>query len=115
MIASIFSRIFLKRYRARLHGQNFRIQFDGKLENACFITTRYISAMDETQAKELAKTVVLHELAHRLNVDIEQQLNSRQNPASLVVEEIYQVKWRAGRLRIQRGFTFYECEDHKSE
>jgi hypothetical protein len=114
MIASLFFRIFSKRYRVLLHGQNFSIQFDDKPEDACFFTTRYISAIDEIEAKERARTVVLNELEHRLKVDINQQLNSLQNPASLVIEEINQVKWHAGMFRIQRGFTFYAVDDDES-
>ncbi|MCC7035756.1 MAG: hypothetical protein IT560_00445 [Alphaproteobacteria bacterium] len=101
----------MKRYGVLLEGINFQAQLGDSPQKLCFFTTRFVSASDEIHAAERAKTLVLNELSHRLSVDTHQQLNAAQNPASLIVEKVYQAKWHARMFSRQRGFTFYAAED----
>jgi hypothetical protein len=93
----------MKKYRVILRGENFEIEFEGKIDNLGFYTTRVVKANSPEEAEQ--KAVDLIKTDQNLLEMV--QNNSKVEPM-IYLESISQASWwqRTGGA----GYTFWPME-----
>ena len=93
----------MKTYKALVEGINCWASFDGTTRRLGFFTTRVVSAINETQAKQ----VILRELTEELQPRL---LNDPLAPPEISVKEVIEADPSVANTIANSGFTWY-CED----
>jgi hypothetical protein len=91
-------------YRVKLAGENFRLNFEGKVMKLGFFTTRLVEASDKPQAELNAVQLIRED--HKL----EGVLNERADPPMIYCEGIEEIEPFDPASVVQLGFTFYPEE-----
>ena len=92
----------MKKYSVLIHGSNFLIRLDGKIERMGFYTTRYVEAEDTALAD--FKAVELIQNDDELNQSV---FNTPDNPPVLYSEEITELETFKGINVPGGGYSFY--------
>lgn len=99
----------MKKYMVTLDGQNFEVEFDGKVQKLGFFTTRWIEAVDpkkaELKAVELVKTDESLVKAVR---------NKKDNPPMIYLSELSEIDSFDNVNVPGCGYSFYPDKDNKS-
>jgi hypothetical protein len=91
-------------YRVKLAGENFRLNFEGKVMKLGFFTTRLVEASDKPHAELNAVQLIRED--HKL----EGVLNERADPPMIYCEGIEEIEPLDLASVVQLGFTFYPEE-----
>jgi len=93
----------MKRFKVKLHGKNFLLNFDGELKKFGFYATKFVKAENPQEAEKMAiilirqnpnlRDTVLNENADRPTINLEE------------IEEVNFLKFFA--KKSTTGFTFY--------
>ncbi len=103
----------MPRYKLVIHGQNFRLNLEGRWEKHGFFTPRCVEAPDPL----LAEHVALEDFRHSRKYQdvVEATLNSEDDPPVLSAEEIEEIVPGTEPARTA-GLAFYpESEDDEAE
>jgi hypothetical protein len=93
----------MKRFKVKLHGENFLLNLDGELKKYGFYATKFVKAENPQEAEKIAiilirqnpnlRDTVLHENAYRPTINLEE------------IKEVNFIKFFA--KKSTTGFTFY--------
>jgi hypothetical protein len=93
---------YRKKYRVFLKGQNFWMDFEGKLQKTGFYTTRFVEAQNPKEAEDLVIELIKKDANLLASVR-----NENSNPPMLYVEEIEEVDM----LQPKLGYIFFPDEE----
>ena len=94
----------MPRYRVIIHGQNFRLNLDGKWEKMGFYTPRLADASDSLLAEHTALEEFRQSTKYRALM--EETLNSDVDPPTLGGEDVEEVPPGQGMARGPTGLAF---------
>jgi hypothetical protein len=104
----------MPRYRVIIHGQNFRLNLDGKWEKMGFYTPRLADAPDPLLAEHTALEEFRQSEKYRALMD--GTLNSNDDPPSLCAEDVEEVQPGTGDGQESAGLALYtESDDENAE
>jgi hypothetical protein len=104
----------MPRYRVIIHGQNFRLNVEGKWEKMGFFTPRFVDAPDPLLAEHTALEEFRQSTKYRALMD--GALNASDDPPVLCGEGIEEVEPGAGIGQPLTGLALYtESDDESSE
>ena len=92
----------MKKYSVLIHGRNFFIRLDGKIERMGFYTTRYVEAEDAALAEFKAAELIQND--DELNKTV---FNTPDNPPVLFAEEITELESFKGINVPGGGYSLY--------
>jgi hypothetical protein len=90
----------MKMFKTTIEGRNCWANFDGQPGRVGFFTTRVVSGIHETLAKEN----ILRELAEELRSRL---LNDRFDPPEIIVKEVIEIDQSEAGTIANAGFTWY--------
>jgi hypothetical protein len=92
----------VNQYRVLLRGQNFLLNYEGKVQRLGFYTTRFVEADNEAAAEEKALARLRDDPTLRAAV-----LNEQSDPPMMFIEEISQLDSFDGLNLPGVGLSFY--------
>ena len=92
----------MNRYKVFLHGRNFLIKVDGKIQKHGFYTTSYVEAPNQQEAEHF----VIDQLRKDFNF-AGAVMNEQSDPPMIYVEGIEELETFEGCSVEGTGFTFY--------
>ena len=95
----------MKKFSVLIHGRNFLIRLDKKIERLGFYTTRYVEAEDSALAE--FKAVELIQNDKELNQNV---INTSENPPMLYAEEISEIESFGDINPPGGGYSFYRYD-----
>ena len=98
----------MKRFKIKLHGENFLLDFDGEPKKFGFYATTFIKAENSQDAEKIAIILIRKDLNLRNIV-----LNGSADRPKIHMEELKKLNLPIFfSKKLTRGFTFY-CEDEE--
>ena len=99
----------MKRFKVKLHGENFLLDFDGEPKKFGFYATTFIKAKNPQDAEKIAIILIRQDLYLR-NIVLK---NGSADRPTIHMEELKKVNLPIFfSKKLTRGFTFY-CEDEE--
>lgn len=96
----------MRKYRVLINGENFLLNFDGRVQKMGFYTNRFVEADNPEDAEQVAIEMMRREDKLKQIV-----LNDQNDPPKLFVEEIAEVE----QLETQQGLSFYSEDENNQE
>lgn len=98
----------MNQYRVLLNGQNFLLNFDGKIQKTGFYITRNVKAESVEDAEQKATELIKNDEWLKNNI-----LNDRNDSPTIYIDEIGVAEKGAKNLK-NLGFSFYLEENELS-
>ena len=95
----------MKKFSVFIHGKNFLIRLDQKIERLGFYTTRYVEAEDSALAEFKAAELIQNDKDLNQNV-----FNTPENPPMLYAEEILELDSFGDVNPPGGGYSFYRYD-----
>jgi hypothetical protein len=96
-------RELMKRFKVKLHGKNFLLNFDGELKKVGFYATKFVKAENPQEAEKIAIILIHQDPNLRDTV-----LNKNTDRPTINMEEIKEVSFLKFFIeKSTTGFTFY--------
>ena len=93
----------MKRYKVKLHGENFLINFDGELKKYGFYATKFVKAESPQEAEKIA-IILIHQNPNLRDTI----LNKNTDRPTINMEEIKEVNFlKFFAKKSTTDFTFY--------
>jgi hypothetical protein len=99
----------MKKYKVTLDGQNFEIEFDGKVQRLGFFTTRWVEAVDSKEAELKAVELVKNDELLAKSI-----CNKKDNPPMIYLSELLEMDSFDNINVPGGGYSFYPDKDNKS-
>jgi hypothetical protein len=93
----------MKRFKVKLHGKNFLLNFDGELKRVGFYATKFVKAENPQEAEKIA-IILIHQNPNLRDT----VLNKNTDRPTINIEEIKEVSFlKFFTEKSTTGFTFY--------